>query len=113
VVYKLSYSSFDPVVSRESRGDSIPFSKVFILTQSTKYMLKKLFFLVLFASVFSQIVYSQNVNPANVNLEALSDTQIQKILTEIQLRGLSEQEAINLATAYGLSIILPRNHTTG
>lgn len=103
VVYKLSYSSFDPVVSRESRGDSIPFSKVFILTQSTKYMLKKLFFLVLFASVFSQIVYSQNVNPANVNLEALSDTQIQKILTEIRRRGLSEQEAINLATAYGLS----------
>ena len=66
-------------------------------------MLKKLFFLVLFASVFSQIVYSQNVNPANVNLEALSDTQIQKILMEIRRRGLSEQEAINLATVYGLS----------
>jgi hypothetical protein len=35
-----------------------------------------------FVSVFSQIVYSQIVNPANVNLEALSDTQIQKILME-------------------------------
>ena len=66
-------------------------------------MLKKLFVFILLVSVSFLTAYSQSVNPANVNVETLSDTQIQKILTEIQRRGLSEQEAINLATAYGLS----------
>lgn len=66
-------------------------------------MLKKGFVLIFVLSLLVMTVNSQNVNPKNVDVESLSDTQISKLLVEIQKRGLSEQEAINMATAYGLS----------
>lgn len=66
-------------------------------------MLKQGFILVLLLSVLIIPVHSQNVNSKNVNVETLSDSQVRKLLTEIQRRGLSEQEAIVLATAYGFS----------
>ncbi len=66
-------------------------------------MLKKGFVLIIVLSLLVITVNSQNTNHKNVNVESLSDAQISKMLIEIQKRGLSEQEAVNMATAYGLS----------
>jgi len=49
-------------------------------------------------------VNGQNVvNPASVNVNELSDSQIDRIVQEIQTRGLSEDQAIALAKAQGAS----------
>ena len=49
-------------------------------------------------------VNGQNtVNPASVNVNELSDSQIDKIIQEIQNRGLSEDQAVALAKAQGAS----------
>jgi len=42
-------------------------------------------------------------NPSSVDVNSLSDAQIQKIMREIQSRGLSEDQAIALAKAQGAS----------
>ena len=44
-----------------------------------------------------------NVNPATVNVEALSDAQIQKIIDEMEKNGMSQEEAMTLARARGAS----------
>ncbi|TLX73977.1 sugar transporter [Labilibacter sediminis] len=48
-------------------------------------------------------VSAQNVNPKDVNVEALSDAEIQRAITEMENRGMSEQEAIAIARARGMS----------
>ena len=48
-------------------------------------------------------VNTRNVNPKTVDVSTLSDPKIRKIMEEIQKRGLTDQQAISLATAYGLS----------
>ena len=63
-------------------------------------MKNKLFLIVYLFVVVSISVESQNV--ANVNVGSLTNTQIQKIISEIEKRGLSEEEAVAMATAYGL-----------
>ncbi len=66
-------------------------------------MLKQVIILIL--SMFLVLIHvnSQNINSKNIDIETLNDSQIRRLLVEIQKRGLSEQEAINLAVAYGLS----------
>lgn len=54
--------------------------------------------------LFSTKVSGQNpVNPASVNVNELSDSQIDRIIQEIQTRGLSEDQAVALAKAQGAS----------
>eukprot|EP01029_Cantina_marsupialis_P016358 TRINITY_DN363_c1_g1_i1.p1 TRINITY_DN363_c1_g1~~TRINITY_DN363_c1_g1_i1.p1 ORF type:complete len:813 (-),score=98.51 TRINITY_DN363_c1_g1_i1:6621-9059(-) len=67
--------------------------------------LRKLFLVaVLFAfaslDVFAQSTY---VNPASVNVNALSDAQIKKIVDQMENNGMSMEEAIALARAKGAS----------
>ncbi len=66
-------------------------------------MIQKSFILLMVILQITTFLHSQNTEPRNVNVETLSDTQIRKIIAEVEKRGLSEQEAINLATAYGLN----------
>src|SRR5664280_1586489 len=59
-------------------------------------------FAVLAALLFSVQVSGQNtVNPASVNVNELSDSQIDRIIQEMQTRGLTEDQAIALAKAQG------------
>ena len=46
---------------------------------------------------------STNVNPASVNVEALSDAQIEKLISEMEKNGMSLEEAMALARARGAS----------
>lgn len=48
-------------------------------------------------------VEGQNVDPRNVDVKSLSDDQILRLIKEIEKRGLSENEAIALAQARGMS----------
>jgi protein involved in polysaccharide export with SLBB domain len=45
----------------------------------------------------------QNVNPSQIRISELSDSQVRQIYNEIMGRGLSEQQAISLAMARGFS----------
>ena len=45
---------------------------------------------------------AQNI-PSNINVDNLSDTQVQKIIDEVQARGLSMDEATQMARAKGVS----------
>jgi len=45
----------------------------------------------------------QNVNPSQIKISELSDSQVRQIYNEIMGRGLSEQQAIALAMARGFS----------
>ena len=47
--------------------------------------------------------FSQTPNPASVNVNELSDEQIARIISEIEKRGLSENDAINMARVRGMS----------
>lgn len=69
-------------------------------------------FLILFFSFFvGHLVNSQSTNASglsgslskNVNVENLSDQQIQQIIDEMEKRGLTENDAVSLARAKGLS----------
>ncbi len=60
-----------------------------------------LFFL--FGAVTQLYAQQSNVDPLSVDVNSLSDQQIMKIIKEIQKRGLTENEAIALAQARGLS----------
>ncbi len=59
--------------------------------------------LFLFATAVPLLAQTGNVNPASVDVNNLSDSQIDRIIREIQSRGLSEDEAITLAKAQGAS----------
>ncbi|TAJ11252.1 sugar transporter [Marinilabiliaceae bacterium JC017] len=48
-------------------------------------------------------VSGQEVDPRSVDVSSLSDQQIMKLMTEIEKRGLSENEAMALARARGMS----------
>lgn len=65
----------------------------------------KFFFLILFFLCFflSKNVVSQDIDPATVDVGALSNDQIQRIITEMESRGMSEQEALMVAKAQGMS----------
>ena len=67
-------------------------------------MTKKFLLLTFLIIVFSYVVESQNIgsNIKNINVGSLTNTQMQKIISEIEKRGLSEEEAVAMATAYGL-----------
>ncbi|MDK2841373.1 MAG: hypothetical protein PWQ17_878 [Anaerophaga sp.] len=45
----------------------------------------------------------QNVNPSQVKISELSDSQVRQIYNEIMGRGLSEQQSVSLAMAQGFS----------
>ena len=61
-----------------------------------------LLFLLLFCVTAGQNVNGQiPANPSSVDVNNLSDAQIQKIMQEIQSRGLSQDQAIALAKAQG------------
>ncbi len=51
----------------------------------------------------SQYTYAQMQDPSKVNVSALSDAQIERIISEMQSRGVSENEAMALAKARGMS----------
>jgi len=67
-------------------------------------MTKKILVLSVLFFTFNLILESQNIgsNIRNINVGSLTNTQIQKIISEIEKRGLSEEEAVEMATAYGL-----------
>ena len=44
-----------------------------------------------------------NINPATVNVEALSDAQIERLIAEMEKNGMSMEEAMTLARARGAS----------
>ncbi len=48
-------------------------------------------------------IQSQTPNPATVNVNELSDEQIARLVSEMEKRGLSENDAINMARARGMS----------
>lgn len=68
-------------------------------------LFSKVLLLVLLFAVSSSEIFSQNttVNPSTVNVEALSDAQIQKLISEMEKNGMSMEEAMALARARGAS----------
>ena len=46
---------------------------------------------------------AQNINPASVDVSALSESQIQRLISEMQKRGMTEQQALALARAKGVN----------
>lgn len=58
---------------------------------------------VLLCLITSAGLLAQTTNPANVNVQELSDDQILKLISEIEKRGLSENDAIAMAKARGMS----------
>src|SRR5674476_122907 len=60
--------------------------------------------LILFLLTTVQTAVGQsNINPASVDVNNLSDAQIQRIMQEMQTRGLTQDQAIALAKAQGAS----------
>jgi protein involved in polysaccharide export with SLBB domain len=57
--------------------------------------------LLLFATV--QLTFAQTIDPSKVDVNALSDNQVIALISEMEKRGLSENEAIALAQARGMS----------
>ncbi len=66
-------------------------------------MLLRLFILSLFITFSSVIATSQNVDPSTIDVNNLSDGQIRRLVEEANKRGLSQQEAIAMAKARGMS----------
>ena len=46
---------------------------------------------------------AQNINPAAIDVSALSESQIQRLISEMQKRGMTEQQALALARSKGVS----------
>ena len=65
-------------------------------------LLKPILILSIFITL-SQTVISQNINPATVNVAELKDSQIRKIVDEMNKKGLGIEEAIMMARAKGAS----------
>lgn len=68
----------------------ISFSKSFIV-----------FFLL--SSFFISFVRSQEINPKDIDVSSLSDHKIQKLIKEMKRKGMSEENAISLARAKGMT----------
>lgn len=49
------------------------------------------------------VLPAQNINPAAIDVSALSEGQIMQLITEMQKRGMSEDQALALARARGVS----------
>lgn len=68
---------------------------------------KRFFYWLFFASLMMllniNLGYGQNVDPKTVDVNALSDNQVMALINEMEKRGLSENEAIALAQARGMS----------
>lgn len=62
-----------------------------------------LLFITLVVFLLPFLAQSQNVNPATVDVASLSETQIARLITEMQRRGMSEEQAIALARSRGVS----------
>ena len=67
------------------------------------YCFISVLFLFFLSSVHEAI--GQNTNASTIDVNNLSDLQIQRIMQEIQSRGLTEDQAISLAKARGASQI--------
>jgi len=69
------------------------------------WSIKKMFLLSLFVLLLIGVANSQNtnVNPASVNVDTLSDAQIEKLISEMEKNGMSLEEAIALARVRGAS----------
>ncbi|WP_054719073.1 polysaccharide biosynthesis/export family protein [Marinifilum fragile] len=68
-------------------------------------LFRKTFFLGLifaFATIEAE-AQNTNINPATVNVNALSDKQIERIISEMEKNGMSLEEAMALARARGAS----------
>ncbi len=68
--------------------------------------MRKKFVLLIFNVFFISIncaLLSQTPDASSVNVSSLSDSQVEKLIAEIQTRGLTESQAITLAKAKGLS----------
>ncbi|MGQ1946404.1 SLBB domain-containing protein [Geofilum sp. OHC36d9] len=65
-------------------------------------MIKKIFVAVVI-SCLTLVSIAQTINPASVDVSALSDSQIQQIISEMQKRGMTEEQALALARAKGVS----------
>ncbi len=69
--------------------------------------MKKILFVLFFATTFllfnNSIVIAQSTDPSKVDVSAMSDGQIQRIIEEMENRGVSESEALALAKARGMS----------
>eukprot|EP01029_Cantina_marsupialis_P011874 TRINITY_DN26371_c0_g1_i1.p1 TRINITY_DN26371_c0_g1~~TRINITY_DN26371_c0_g1_i1.p1 ORF type:complete len:807 (-),score=129.99 TRINITY_DN26371_c0_g1_i1:1163-3583(-) len=67
--------------------------------------MRKLFLFAIFLALFLGNAHAQNtnINPASVNVDALSDAQIAKIVKEMEKNGTSMEEAMALARARGAS----------
>ncbi|MDE5417235.1 SLBB domain-containing protein [Labilibaculum sp. DW002] len=67
--------------------------------------MRKLFLFAIFLALFLGNTHAQNanINPASVNVDALSDAQIAKIVKEMEKNGASMEEAMALARARGAS----------
>ncbi|MGQ1892006.1 SLBB domain-containing protein [Thermophagus sp. OGC60D27] len=62
-----------------------------------------LLLLVLISGPLMEVYSQQNINPREVKISELSDSQVQQIYNEIMNRGLSEQQAMTLAQAQGFT----------
>ncbi len=67
-------------------------------------MINKVIILIIGFLVFTtSITIAQDIDASKVDVSALSDAQVQKIITEMKKRGLSENEALNLARMRGMT----------
>ena len=66
-----------------------------------KFKISIIVFLLLIIGRFG--AFAQNVDPQNVNVSSFSNVEIKRIISEMEKRGLSENEAIALARARGMS----------
>ncbi|MCA1745261.1 MAG: SLBB domain-containing protein, partial [Bacteroidales bacterium] len=60
-------------------------------------------FLMVWFLVLGGVTRGQNINPASVDVSALSEGQIQTLILEMQKRGMTEEQALALARAKGVS----------
>ncbi len=67
-------------------------------------MQKLLVFLILaFFPVSFSLLAQQDIKPGDVKVSEMTDAQVRKIMTEMENRGMSEQEAMTLAAARGFT----------
>ena len=59
--------------------------------------------LIVSISIIGVEAQNTNINPATVNVNALSDEQIERIISEMEKNGMSLDEAMSLARARGAS----------
>jgi len=65
-----------------------------------KFLIAGLFAVIFIANASAQ---NTNINPASVDVKALSDAQIEKLISEMEKNGMSLEEAMALARARGAS----------